>query len=301
VQLLLHSITTKVTRVSIRNISRHLIIMSGSKSGGNFEIPAEGLEVYLAARPDGMVKPETDFATRKVAVPRPDDIDDDSVLVRVLWVSCDPTMRGWMADAPSYLPPVELGAVMRAGVVGEVVGGTGLKFGALVYVDYHLSLRSFRVEYMAMRHSTVINHACILHSAPLRLRYRSTGLLGWREYVVAKVSEVTPVNIPEELSPSIALGVLGMTGMTAYFGLLDVGKAKKGDVIVVSSAAGATGSVVAQIAKHVLGCFTVGIAGGPDKCRYLTEELGLDAAVKYVILSRPLQNLLAYANLTSAL
>jgi NADPH-dependent curcumin reductase CurA len=105
-------------------------------------------------------------------------------------------------------------------------------------------------------------------------------MLGWREYTVAKASSLTSVNIPRGLSPSSALGVLGLTGLTAYFGLLDVGKPARGDVVVVSAAAGATGSVAAQIAKHVVGCYTVGIAGGPEKCRYLTEDIGLDAAVE---------------------
>lgn len=107
------------------------------------------------------------------------------------------------------------------------------------------------------------------------------GLFGWAEFAVVKATDLRRVSVPSGLSPSVALGVLGTTGMTAYFGLLDVGKPVKGDCVVVSAAAGATGSVVAQIAKHVLGCTTVGIAGGEEKCRYLTEELGLDAAVDY--------------------
>lgn len=94
--------------------------------------------------------------------------------------------------------------------------------------------------------------------------------------------DVSPVKLPAGVPMSTALGVLGGTGLTAFFGLLDIGKPKRGEVVVVSSAAGATGSVAAQIAKNVIGCFTVGIAGGAKKCRYLTEDLKLDAAVEYV-------------------
>jgi hypothetical protein len=105
-------------------------------------------------------------------------------------------------------------------------------------------------------------------------------MLGWREYAVVPGGALTKLELPEGVPLSAALGVLGANGLTAYFGLLDIGQPKKGEVVVVSAAAGATGSVVAQIAKNVVGCFVVGIAGGPEKCEYLKKELGLDAAVE---------------------
>lgn len=104
---------------------------------------------------------------------------------------------------------------------------------------------------------------------------------GWQEYYSAKPNEVTQVSLPPGVPPQLTLGVLGITGLTAYFGLLRVGEPKAGDTVLVSGAAGATGSVAAQIAKHIVGCRVIGIAGGPEKCRFLTEELGLDAAIDY--------------------
>jgi len=104
---------------------------------------------------------------------------------------------------------------------------------------------------------------------------------GWQEYYVAKPSQVQPVFLPPGMPVNAALGILGGTGLTAYFGLLRCGAPIGGETVVVSGAAGATGSVVAQIAKHVLGCTVVGIAGGTEKCRFLTEGLGIDAAIDY--------------------
>lgn len=104
-----------------------------------------------------------------------------------------------------------------------------------------------------------------------------TGMFGWCQYTFVNPKVVTKAHLPSGMKPSAMLGVLGITGMTAYFGLLDVGKVKRGDVVVVSTAAGATGSVVAQIAKNVYGCQVIGIAGGALKCRYLRETLGIDA------------------------
>jgi NADPH-dependent curcumin reductase CurA len=108
-----------------------------------------------------------------------------------------------------------------------------------------------------------------------------TGMFGWREYAVMRGKSLTKLELPRGVPTSAALGILGGTGMTAYFGLLDVGKPMPGDIVVVSAAAGATGSAVAQIAKNVLGCYTIGIAGGAEKCAYLTEGLKLDASVEY--------------------
>jgi NADPH-dependent curcumin reductase CurA len=105
-------------------------------------------------------------------------------------------------------------------------------------------------------------------------------MLGWREYAMMREKDLLKLQLPQRVPISAALGILGLTGLTAYCGLLDLGKPKKGEVVVVSAAAGATGSTVAQIAKNVVGCYTIGIAGGADKCQYLSKELKLDAVVE---------------------
>ena len=190
----------------------------------------------LAARPVGMVKPnDFEFATAPVAQAGPGE-----VLVRVLYLSLDPAMRGWMNEGRSYIRPVAIGEVMRAGGAGRVLASNDPS----IAVD-----------------DTV------------------TAMTGVQDFAVLKASEVTKVN------PNLAplpryLGVLGMTGITAYFGLLDVGRPKAGETVVVSAAAGAVGSAAGQIAK-IKGCRVVGIAGGADKCRHLVGELGFDAAIDY--------------------
>jgi hypothetical protein len=198
-------------------------------------LPATNLQILLAARPSGLPKP-SDFEIVERPAPSP---GDGEVLVQNLYLSLDPAMRGWMDDRPSYIPPVELGAVMRGLTVATVVESRaeGFAEGDLV-----------------------------------------SGALGWQQLAVAKPDELN--RLPAGTPPTLALGPLGMTGLTAYFGLLDVGQPKEGDTVLVSAAAGAVGSVVAQIAK-LKGCRVVGTAGGPDKCRWLTEELGLDAAIDY--------------------
>jgi len=190
----------------------------------------------LAARPVGPVKrSDFDFVTTPVDEPGPGD-----VLVRVRYLSLDPAMRGWMNEGKSYIPPVALGEVMRAGGVGEVVASNdpSLAAGDLV-----------------------------------------VGLTGVQDYAVAKAKAMTKVD-PRVAPLPRYLGALGMPGMTAYFGLLDVCQPKEGETVVVSGAAGAVGGVVGQIAR-IKGCRAVGIAGGPDKCRYLVDELGFHAAVDY--------------------
>ena len=192
----------------------------------------------LARRPVGMVE-ESDFEFREEPRPSP---GEGEILVRNLYISFDPAMRGWMEDRKSYIPPVAIGDVMRAGCVAQVVESKLAGFAAGDFVQ---------------------------------------GLFGWQEFAIAgsglrqatKLAPGTPLTWP--------LGVLGITGLTAYFGLLDLGKPKSGETVLVSGAAGATGSVAAQIAKHVVGCRTIGIAGGREKCAWLTDELGLDAAIDY--------------------
>jgi len=163
-------------------------------------------------------------------------------LAQVRYLSIDPTIRTWMDDAPGYLPPIAIGEVIRSGGVAEVL---------------HSNCDSY---------------------SPGQLLF---GLTGWQDYVIADDAERAMQPLPEGVSPTTALGVLGITGMTAYFGLLDVGRIKEGDTVVVSGAAGATGSTVGQIAKIKGAGTAVGIAGGPSKCAWIVDELGFDVAIDY--------------------
>jgi hypothetical protein len=191
----------------------------------------------LARRPTGAIAPDV-FKRDEADIPEP---GGGEILVRNLYLSCDPTQRGWMARE-TYMPAIPLGDVIRSFAAGEVVRSNDPRF---------------------------------------KPGQRVQGLFGWQDYAVARPSDGTPVFvIPEGFPITTGLSALGLTGMTAYFGLLDVGRATKGDTVVVSGAAGATGSTVGQIAK-LLGCRVVGIAGGAEKCRYLTQDLGFDAAIDY--------------------
>ncbi|MBC8023727.1 MAG: NADP-dependent oxidoreductase [Burkholderiales bacterium] len=193
-------------------------------------------QVRLAARPVGLPK-RSDWNYTEEAIAEP---KDGEMLVKVSHISLDPAMRGWMNEGKSYIRPVEIGEVMRAGAAGEVVASRhpGFKAGDTV-----------------------------------------AGTFGVQQFAISDGKGVRKVDT--RLVPlATYLGALGMPGMTAYFGLLDVGKPKEGDTVVVSGAAGAVGSVVGQIAK-IKGCRAIGIAGGADKCRMLTGELGFDAAIDY--------------------
>ena len=166
---------------------------------------------------------------------------EGEVVIQNQYLSLDPAMRGWMNDSKaSYIPPVGLGEVMRAIAVGKVLASKNPKFS----VGEHV-----------------------------------TGLLGVQEYAYSNGQGLTKVD-PRLAPLPLYLSTLGMPGLTAYFGLLEVGQPQAGDTVVVSGAAGAVGSVVGQIAK-IKGARVVGIAGGADKCRYLVEELGFDAAIDY--------------------
>lgn len=172
-------------------------------------------------------------------MPRP---GDGEALVRNLYLSLDPAMRGWMREGDSYIEPVKLGEVMRGATVGEV-------------------LESKHPGY--------------------RPGDKVLGMLGWQDYAVVGHGDGAPRKLPDVPLPITAfLSVLGGTGLTAYFGLLDVGQPKEGDTVLVNAAAGAVGSVVGQIAK-IHGCRAVGIAGSDEKCAWLTGELGFDAAINY--------------------
>ena len=167
---------------------------------------------------------------------------DGQALLRVKYVSIDPTIRTWMDDAPGYLPPIQIGDVIRAGGIAEVVESRSDRYkpGDQVF-----------------------------------------GMVGWQDYAIADEGAAAMQTLPDGVSPELALSVLGITGMTAYFGITDVGEIKEGDVVVVSGAAGATGSVAGQVAKLKGAKKVVGIAGGPEKCAWLVDELGFDDAIDY--------------------
>jgi NADPH-dependent curcumin reductase CurA len=190
----------------------------------------------LASRPTGEPSIEN-FTLDEAPVPTP---GDGEALVRSHYLSLDPYMRGRMRDAKSYVPPVELGAVMTGGAVGEVVASRDPSLAAGDIVE---------------------------------------GLLGWQEYGVLPANQLRRVD-PGLAPISTALGILGMPGITAYFGLLEIGQPKAGETVVVSAASGAVGGIVGQIAK-IKGCRAVGIVGGPAKADYIRAELGYDAAVDY--------------------
>ena len=195
-------------------------------------------QVRLAARPSGMPKPG-DWTFTDEAVPEP---RDGELVVRVSHISLDPAMRGWMNEGKSYIRPVAIGEVMRAGGVGRVVASKHPEF---------------------------------------REGDEVAGSFGVQEYALSDGKGVRKIDTRFAPLPRY-LGALGMPGLTAYFGLLDIGKPQAGETVVVSAAAGAVGSVVGQIAK-IKGCRVVGLAGGADKCRYLIEELKLDAAIDYKV------------------
>jgi NADPH-dependent curcumin reductase CurA len=190
----------------------------------------------LAARPVGLVKrSDFDYTSEPVGEP-----GEGEVLIEIEYLSLDPAMRGWMNEGKSYIAPVAIGEVMRAGGAGRVLESKDPSFAP---GDY------------------------------------AVGVTGVQQYAIAKAKALTKVD-PKLAPLPVYLGTLGMPGMTAYFGLLDVGLAKEGETVVVSGAAGAVGMVVGQIAK-IKGCRVVGIAGGAEKCAFLVDELGFDAAIDY--------------------
>jgi NADPH-dependent curcumin reductase CurA len=190
----------------------------------------------LASRPNGLPT-RANWSATEEAVKRP---GDGEFLVKTLYISLDPAMRAWLNEGRSYIPPVGIGEVMRAGAIGRVVESKHPKFAVGDHVN---------------------------------------GLFGIQEYALSDGKGA--VKVDPRLAPlPVYLGMLGLTGMTAYFGLLDVGKVKAGETVVVSGAAGAVGMAAGQIAK-IQGCRVVGIAGGEAKCKYVVEQLGFDACVDY--------------------
>jgi NADPH-dependent curcumin reductase CurA len=194
----------------------------------------------LAARPVGLPKP-SDWQQTSEPVR---EIGDGEIVVKTLYLSLDPAMRGWMNEGKSYIKPVGIGDVMRAGGVGVVVASKSPKFAVGDHVSGGIGVQSYWVGAADDKGGNFF-----------KIDPRMAPLPTW-------------------------LNSLGMPGMTAYFGLTDVGQPKAGDTVVVSGAAGAVGQTVGQVAKH-LGCRVVGIAGGKDKCDFVVNELGFDACIDY--------------------
>ncbi len=192
----------------------------------------------LAARPVGMPK-RSDWKYVEEPVCEP---SAGELLVRILYISLDPAMRGWMNEGRSYIAPVGIGEVMRALALGRVLASRNSKFAVGDYVH---------------------------------------GPLGVQEFALTNGYGLTKVD-PSAAPLPVYLSTLGMPGMTAYFGLLDLGQPKPGETLVVSGAAGAVGTAVGQIAK-IKGCHVVGIAGGAQKCDYVVKDLGFDAAIDYKV------------------
>lgn len=193
--------------------------------------------ILLAARPSGSIKP-SDFELVDAPMPAP---GPGEFLVEADFLAVEPAMRGWMEDRASYVPPVQIGEVMRGQGTGVVLESD--------HADYPTGTRV-------------------------------TGLMGWRRYLVSDGRSVPLRKLPDGVSSAAALNVLGLTGLTAYFGMLDIGKPGAGNTVLVSGAAGATGSVAGQLAR-IAGARVIGIAGGAEKCDWLTGELGFDGAIDY--------------------
>ncbi|ETR74831.1 2-alkenal reductase [Afipia sp. P52-10] len=197
---------------------------------------ATAQRIVLASRPVGEPKPEN-FRLEESPVPVP---GQGQVLLRTIWLSLDPYMRGRMSDAPSYAAPVQIDQVMEGGTVSEVVASNN---------------PDFKVG------DVVLSRA------------------GWQTHFVSDGKGLRKIDA-KAAPTSTALGVLGMPGMTAYTGLLDIGKPQQGETVVVAAASGAVGSVVGQIAK-IKGARAIGIAGGPDKCKYVKDVLGFDDCIDH--------------------
>jgi NADPH-dependent curcumin reductase CurA len=197
-------------------------------------------QLRLKHRPEGLVRREDFDLVREPLI----ELNEGEVLVRVLYISMDPTNRVWMRDIPQYMPPVAIGEVMRAGGIGRVVQSRSSHFSEGELVQ---------------------------------------GLVGWQDYLVFHESAAHAyVRLPAQPGMPLPklLGACGTSGVTAYYGLTDIAPVEAGETLVVSAAAGSVGSIAGQIGR-IMGARVVGIAGGTDKCRYLVEQLGFDAAVDY--------------------
>jgi len=202
----------------------------------------ENLTIRLAERPTDEIVPGTTFAPKREAAPSPDDLKDGEILVEVLYLSLDPSLRGQLNDRRSYVPPVQIGAVMNGASASRV-----------------LASKSKLVQ-------------------PGEYVYAATG---WQQYKILKAGTFEPASAyPGLQQPQDMLSAMGLTGVTAWYGVTQIGEPKAGETFVVSGAAGATGSVAGQIAK-LKGARVVGIAGSDEKCKWLVDDLGFDAAVNY--------------------
>ncbi|PKK76900.1 NADP-dependent leukotriene B4 12-hydroxydehydrogenase [Rhizophagus irregularis] len=200
----------------------------------------ENTQVLFSKRPFGVFDPKETFTIVKNPIPTLADLKDGQLLVKAYYLSLDPAMRGWMNSTRSYIRPVEINEIMRGQIVGEVVLSKNPKF---------------------------------------KVGDKVQGFLGWQEYALTNGQDIEKITPPPGASLRDYVGIFGGTGMTAYFGLLD-GKPKPGDTVVVSGAAGATGSTVGQIAK-IKGARVIGIAGSEEKCNWLVNDLGFDIALNY--------------------
>ena len=197
----------------------------------------ENRKWILKERPKGLVK-DSDFELVTEVLPK---INEGEILLENLYLSFDPTQRGWLNDVPGYLPPVQIGEVIRSGGIGKVIDSNNpeYKTGDLTF-----------------------------------------GLIGWQTHCLTKPNEDDRFRVVPDLLPiPTMLNVMGSTGITAYYGLIELGKPKSGETVLVSGAAGATGSVVVQIAK-LKGCNVIGIAGGKEKCNWL-KDIGVDDVIDY--------------------
>ncbi|KAJ5970722.1 Alcohol dehydrogenase C-terminal [Penicillium vulpinum] len=205
---------------------------------------SEHIAVHLAQRPETNIVPGETFAVQKHATPSPTNLQDGDVLLESLYLSLDPAMRGWLDDKPSYIPPVAIGEIMRGQALGRVTASRSQKYPVGSY---------------------------------------AVGMVGWTEQAIVNESSLQAVPTPDPAHGSRltdSLSVLGFTGITAYWGMVEVGHVKPGDFVVVSGAAGATGSIAGQIAK-INGATVYGIAGSDEKCRWLVDDLKFDGALNY--------------------
>lgn len=203
-------------------------------------------QILYNTAPTAAINPSLTSGTFRLnTIPKPTNVPTDKLLVRVHYLSLDPAMRQWLTAKRSYIAPVEIGAVMRGQSIAQIVS-----------VGSSLSSK-FQPGDWVVAYS------------------------GWQEYALLGAKEVEKFTVPAGGRPTDAMSVLGMTGLTAYFGMMEVGKPKAGETVVVSGAAGATGSVAGQIAKIAGAKRVVGLAGSRDKCEFLVKELGFDAAVNY--------------------
>jgi len=197
----------------------------------------ENRKLILKERPQGLVK-DSDFELVTETLP---PIQEGEILLENMYLSFDPTQRGWLNDVPGYLPPVQIGEVVRSGGMGRVIESKN--------PEYNVGDLTF-------------------------------GFVGWQSHCVTKAEEDDRFRVIPELLPiPTMLNVMGTTGITAYYGLIELGNPQPGETVLVSGAAGATGSVAVQIAK-LKGCHVIGIAGGQEKCDWL-KELGVDQVIDY--------------------